>query len=264
MIWFQYHHKRTGIFLLFWGNLTLIALGFVVQYYLEEITQLTTLSPFLNIPLVGSAMIPATLPWFSKCTFEKAWKNFPLFPGISIATASVIWIATPWSRTWIGITDIMINSITIITITFFVIIPIFRNKPFRNPRNRKFTIIYTCLFIPIMALFIIKDFYHFNFLPEQMRAFPLFYFLISVIMMIHTPFKQQSEGLPDIIPPEKLKALGLTSREGEIALLLARGVSYKEIANRCYISLNTVQTHVRRIYEKTGATSKWDLNKILK
>jgi len=54
---------------------------------------------------------------------------------------------------------------------------------------------------------------------------------------------------------------GLTPREQEIAVLLAEGLSYKEISGRLHISLSTIQTHVSRIYGKTGVNSKTGLSR---
>ena len=54
----------------------------------------------------------------------------------------------------------------------------------------------------------------------------------------------------------------LTKRETEILKLLVDGYSYKMIANECFISFATVNTHVNKIYQKlhvnsaTGAVSK--------
>jgi len=42
----------------------------------------------------------------------------------------------------------------------------------------------------------------------------------------------------------------LTSREKEILALLAKGYLYKEIAASLFISLDTVRTHIRKIYQK--------------
>jgi DNA-binding CsgD family transcriptional regulator len=55
----------------------------------------------------------------------------------------------------------------------------------------------------------------------------------------------------------------MTPREREIALLLAEGLSYKEIGARLFLSLSTVQTHVTRIYGKTGVNSKTELSRLL-
>jgi DNA-binding NarL/FixJ family response regulator len=45
-------------------------------------------------------------------------------------------------------------------------------------------------------------------------------------------------------------ASGLTSREEEILSLLAKGYLYKEIADKANISIDTVRSHIRHIYEK--------------
>ena len=47
----------------------------------------------------------------------------------------------------------------------------------------------------------------------------------------------------------------LTPRETEILSLLVQGLSYKMIANQCFISLNTVNAHIQNIYEKLQVNS---------
>ncbi len=44
--------------------------------------------------------------------------------------------------------------------------------------------------------------------------------------------------------------LGLSGREVEVLQCMANGLSNQEIANRLFISLNTVKTHISRIFEK--------------
>ena len=48
----------------------------------------------------------------------------------------------------------------------------------------------------------------------------------------------------------------LSHREREVLELLARGLSNQEIASRLYISVNTVKTHVAKIYGKLGVNSR--------
>lgn len=48
----------------------------------------------------------------------------------------------------------------------------------------------------------------------------------------------------------------LTGREREVLELLARGYLYKEIAERLQIRIPTVNTHIRRIYEKLHVRSR--------
>lgn len=55
----------------------------------------------------------------------------------------------------------------------------------------------------------------------------------------------------------------LSGREQEIIKLLAKGLRYKEIANHLFLSVETVRTHVRNIYEKLNVHSRTSaLNKV--
>jgi DNA-binding NarL/FixJ family response regulator len=50
----------------------------------------------------------------------------------------------------------------------------------------------------------------------------------------------------------------LSPREREVLELLAKGFFYKEIADKLSISLNTVHTYIRRIYEKLHVRSRME------
>ncbi len=51
----------------------------------------------------------------------------------------------------------------------------------------------------------------------------------------------------------KVQTLGLTPRELEILELMAAGLSNREIAERVFVSENTVKTHSSRVFDKLGA-----------
>jgi two-component system, NarL family, response regulator LiaR len=51
----------------------------------------------------------------------------------------------------------------------------------------------------------------------------------------------------------KAAALGVTPRELEILELMAAGMSNREIAEKLFVSENTVKTHSSRLFEKLGA-----------
>lgn len=55
-------------------------------------------------------------------------------------------------------------------------------------------------------------------------------------------------------PPAGMDAL--TERENEILRLLSEGQAYKNIADRLRISVDTVRTHIRRIYQKLEVHSR--------
>jgi len=54
----------------------------------------------------------------------------------------------------------------------------------------------------------------------------------------------------------------LSPREGEIVKLLAEGHAYKQIADILHISVNTICTHIKRIYEKLHVHSRTEAVRI--
>ena len=58
-------------------------------------------------------------------------------------------------------------------------------------------------------------------------------------------------------PPEPWA--GLTPRERDVANLVARGLPYREVAERLEISDHTVKNHLRRIYDKLDINSRVEL-----
>ena len=52
------------------------------------------------------------------------------------------------------------------------------------------------------------------------------------------------------------KLTGLTEREQEVLVLIARGLSNQELAEQLFIADNTVKTHVKRIFTKLGARDR--------
>jgi DNA-binding CsgD family transcriptional regulator len=51
----------------------------------------------------------------------------------------------------------------------------------------------------------------------------------------------------------------ISPREAEVAALLAEGLTYREIAERLYVSVATIKSHLSHLYAKTGARNKIEL-----
>jgi len=60
-------------------------------------------------------------------------------------------------------------------------------------------------------------------------------------------------ALPFTLNEERLKVLGITRRELEILELIAQGLSNREIADKLFVSENTVKTHSSRLFDKLSA-----------
>lgn len=58
---------------------------------------------------------------------------------------------------------------------------------------------------------------------------------------------------PFIPDPARLEQLGITPRELQILELIAAGMSNREIAEKLFVSENTVKTHSSRLFEKLDA-----------
>lgn len=108
-------------------------------------------------------------------------------------------------------------------------------------------------------------------IPKKNKHIPL------IIQMV--PFKEKSsfsENLNKIIiilyDPEFStlpnssfleSAFQFTDQERKIAILLAKGMDLKEIAENLKISLHTVRTHLKHIYSKTSTSRQAELVKLL-
>jgi DNA-binding NarL/FixJ family response regulator len=49
---------------------------------------------------------------------------------------------------------------------------------------------------------------------------------------------------------------GLTQREAEILVLIARGMTNPDIAAELYLSSHTIKSHINRIFAKTGSADR--------
>ncbi len=85
-------------------------------------------------------------------------------------------------------------------------------------------------------------------------VYPLLYCGFSVIAA-WTLFRRPGRLTDAAVPAE----WSLSAREAEVARLVVRGLSNKEIAGELNISSNTVKTHLRAIFDKSGCRSRFAL-----
>ena len=74
--------------------------------------------------------------------------------------------------------------------------------------------------------------------------------------------KQSSDIITDVLDSVSQEHK-LTHREREILELAYKGATNAEIAEKLFISLNTVKTHMKSIFEKTGVSSRIELAYII-
>jgi NarL family two-component system response regulator LiaR len=71
-----------------------------------------------------------------------------------------------------------------------------------------------------------------------------------VLKEVHVPVPA---GQPFAVNSKKLEELEITPRELETLELIAKGMSNREIAEKLFVSENTVKTHSSRVFDKLGA-----------
>ena len=74
-----------------------------------------------------------------------------------------------------------------------------------------------------------------------------------ILREVHIPPAAPAALGPFTANQPQLDALGITPRELEILSLIAEGLSNREIADRLFVSENTVKTHCSRAFDKLGA-----------
>ena len=67
------------------------------------------------------------------------------------------------------------------------------------------------------------------------------------------------EPSPAELAPVLMMAYGLTRQEQTVTALVCRGLSTREIGQRLHITPNTVQDHLKSIFDKTGVRSRREL-----
>jgi len=91
-----------------------------------------------------------------------------------------------------------------------------------------------------------------------MRSFHLVSYLLAKHLCIGLKGIMFSNGFIEnmFFDYEQAKRSLFTKREGEVLLLLAKGMTREEIATKLFISDETVKMHTRNIYKKLKAKNK--------
>jgi DNA-binding CsgD family transcriptional regulator len=80
----------------------------------------------------------------------------------------------------------------------------------------------------------------------------------AAMLVIHDPAR------PMDIPAEWIMdAYGLTPGEARVALAAASGATIPETAHRLNVSPNTVKTHLRKVFAKTGTSRQTELARLI-
>lgn len=106
----------------------------------------------------------------------------------------------------------------------------------------------------VVALKGLEYYFFMNFLPDEI------YIAIIALLFVGLGIwvgKKLTAKAPEKVPLKPfrrnervIKSLGISDRELEVLQQLSKGHSNQEIANKLFISVNTVKTHLANIYQK--------------
>jgi two-component system, NarL family, response regulator LiaR len=82
---------------------------------------------------------------------------------------------------------------------------------------------------------------------------------VEVTVEVPVPVRE-----PFVQDRDRLQQLGITARELEILELIAGGMSNREIAQKLFVSENTVKTHSSRVFDKLSARRRTQAVQIAK
>lgn len=95
-------------------------------------------------------------------------------------------------------------------------------------------------------------------------SFSVFVVYLYFFISRHYFQDYDSPYVGDSVPQSLLEAKGVSLREQEIIMLLVEGKTNREIADRLFISANTVKTHVKNIYGKLTVSNRVQLFSLLR
>lgn len=128
---------------------------------------------------------------------------------------------------------------------------------------KKTILIFGSIALGLLILFQLSEYAFFapNISPEsKVTAFAIVFILAGILIsrQIFGPktvvqIQEVPIPPPTKINPQKIEELGISKREYEVLQHIAQGLSNKEIAEKLFVSENTIKTHVSNLLVKLDA-----------
>ena len=140
----------------------------------------------------------------------------------------------------------------------------FMYKGIQKPHDKRLAKYFLIAFLP-QILFSAIDFFLLRNISFQLTH--LSYAAFSLIVFVDLSayfFKYYDRDLDISAQRKQIKdKFALSERELEVAELLAKGMPNQQICDTLYISVNTVKSHIKKIYAKLGISNRYQLINLL-
>lgn len=242
----------------FMGSLLLLIVSMTVAGFLgaAEKTGIVGVFTLVSMVLVGLTT-PLNCMEERQHSLSPIWKKILLGISVSLILLIVVgYFADKLSVYQYAVTLFLGVSVVLSMILIWVTKP---QKRFKH--IEKSARIFAFLFLLVVPIALILNFVF----PEAQQnlkigfILPLVFILLSA-NKIWDDLQRLSIRKTDTKPDEQhFKNFALTEREKEIATVLTKGLTYKQISEELHISIPTVKTHTSNIYKKCGVKNKSEL-----
>jgi DNA-binding CsgD family transcriptional regulator len=158
------------------------------------------------------------------------------------------------------------------TLTFFNYVIIFfvfyvLYALFKAVLHKRYGALFVFIGFMILGLLVFHDVLVNSLVINNIYLLPygLFFFIIShsiILSMKYSSFNQKVNVQVDMESPvfhHLCSDCGLSKREKEVMVLLMKGMDYRDISGKLFISVATLKKHIHSIYQKTNVKNRLEL-----
>ncbi len=274
LVYVKTRNRLLSRYVLYVSNLTLFIFVylFILMYLnlnVPEVTFYVLLSTVI-LALLSCFFLMYTIPKF---THSLVWEESPkrrdlyagIFAGIAFVLMALSFRVNLSERTLSQERNIWMYMSLVafyLSLVYSIVLKAVSLRRLDGERRKivKNIVLLDVLFIPglVFDMYLYMRFQVFAFSPIFYCTFCIL-FTRYIVKQYFAKLAIVSSGLDEAIIDGILGRAGVSSREKEVILLISKGLGNREIADKLFISLNTVKTHNRNIFEKLGVRSRFEL-----
>lgn len=189
-------------------------------------------------------------------------------PNVSLFLLEWIKIDNDVLTSWINVNWMITTVVYYLALIYVTVLIAFRLKTVKGSIKRYILsgiMIIFIIYIPISFVDNLITVHH-PIISGMISGglFYLFWNLISIILADKFIFNLSQLGKGHRLSVDLKEQYSLTDREEEIAVHLLQGLSNQEIADKLFISLQTVKSHLYNIYRKTDVKNRMELSNLFR
>ena len=255
----QSHRSVARAFLAFYVFLTISVLAGLMLAYLDvsgaTVAESRTVLEYLESMISFYGMM-VTLPLFVHRVFaiENPNRDRILISIVAIAFVGQHITEYGLGKWWDSKGDLFEN---LLFAAIGIYVAVVATRKFNSPDVDRILAFRVLALVVVSAPAMLHDLFLIDF--TGLRFYP-FLFALSSIVIAWTLFDQTSPPAEPLVREPSIPAeWNLTERETEVVFRVLEGLSNKEIGSSLFISVNTVKTHLRAVFEKSGCHSRFSL-----